>query len=126
MARRREKVETVTNFFSWYTNLFVYPFGLCVYVCTCMHGQSCLTRCDPMNCSPAGSSVHGIFQARILEQVPISFSRGDRPDSGIKLASLVSSAFHWLADCLPLVPLGKPINVCVYIHTKYMTYLNIV
>ena len=36
--------------------------------------QSCLTLCDPMNCSPPGSSVHEIFQARILEWVAISFS----------------------------------------------------
>ena len=34
------------------------------------------TLCDPMDCSPPGSSVHGIFQARILEWVAISFSRG--------------------------------------------------
>ena len=38
--------------------------------------QSCLTLCDPMDCSPPGSSVHGILQARILEWVAISFSRG--------------------------------------------------
>ena len=38
--------------------------------------QSCLTLCDPMDCSPPGSSVHGISQARILEWVAISFSRG--------------------------------------------------
>ena len=37
--------------------------------------QSCPTLCDPIYCSPAGSSVHGIFQARILEWVAISFSR---------------------------------------------------
>ena len=36
--------------------------------------QSCLTLCNPMDCSPAGSSVHGILQARILEWVAISFS----------------------------------------------------
>ena len=36
--------------------------------------QSCLTACDPMDCSPPGSSVHGIVQARILEWVAISFS----------------------------------------------------
>ena len=33
--------------------------------------QSCLTLCDPMDCSLPGSSVHGIFQARILEWVPL-------------------------------------------------------
>ena len=38
--------------------------------------QSCPTLCDPMDCSLPGSSVHGIFQARVLERVAISFSRG--------------------------------------------------
>ena len=38
--------------------------------------QSCPTLCDPMDCSLSGSSVHGIFQARVLEWIAISFSRG--------------------------------------------------
>ena len=38
--------------------------------------QSCLTLCNPMDCSPPGSSVHGISQARILEWVAMPFSRG--------------------------------------------------
>ena len=38
--------------------------------------QSCLTLSDPMDCSLPGFSIHGIFQARILEWVAISFSRG--------------------------------------------------
>ena len=37
--------------------------------------QSCLTLCDPMDCSPPGSSVHGVSQARILKRVTISYSR---------------------------------------------------
>ena len=37
--------------------------------------QSFLTLCDPMDCSPPGSSVHGILQARVLEWVAISFSK---------------------------------------------------
>ena len=40
------------------------------------HTESCPTFCDPMDCSPPVSSIHGIFQARILEWVAISFSRG--------------------------------------------------
>ena len=36
--------------------------------------QSCLTLSDPMDCSLPGSSVHGIFQARVLEWGPIAFS----------------------------------------------------
>ena len=38
--------------------------------------QSCQTHRDPMDCSPPGSSVHGIFQARVLEWVAIAFSLG--------------------------------------------------
>ena len=40
----------------------------------CVHAQLCLILYDPMDCSPPGSSVHGIFQVRILEWVAISFS----------------------------------------------------
>ena len=46
---------------------------------TCMHAQLlklCLTLCDPVNCSPPGSSVHGIPQARILEWVAMFSYRG--------------------------------------------------
>ena len=45
--------------------------------------QLCLTLCDPMDCSLPGFSVHGIFQAKILEWVAISFSRGSsHPSNG--------------------------------------------
>ena len=55
------------------TYYMVYPDDgiLCVWVT-----QPCLTVCDPMNCSPPGSSVHGILQARILEWIAMPFSRG--------------------------------------------------
>ncbi|XDA86127.1 hypothetical protein R6Z07F_015879 [Ovis aries] len=42
----------------------------------CVCAQSCPTLCNPTDCSPAGSSVHGILQARILEWVAISSSKG--------------------------------------------------
>ena len=45
-------------------------------LCVCSVSKSCQTLCDPMDYSPPGSSVHGIFQARILEWVAVSFSRG--------------------------------------------------
>ena len=48
--------------------------------CCCVLAQSCLILCDPMACSPPGSSVHEIFQARILEWVAISFFRGSSGD----------------------------------------------
>ena len=42
----------------------------------CLVTQSCLTLCDPMDCSPPGSSVHGILQSRILEWVAMPSSMG--------------------------------------------------
>ena len=50
-----------------------------LYHLICEVAQSCLTLWDPMDCSPPGSSVHGIFQARILEWVAISYSRRSSP-----------------------------------------------
>ena len=50
--------------------------GCSTRVCACSVAQVCLTLCDPLDCSPPASSVHGIFQARKLEWVAISFSRG--------------------------------------------------
>ena len=44
--------------------------------CYCLVAQLCLTLCDPMNYSLPGSSIHGISQARILEWLGNSFSRG--------------------------------------------------
>ena len=52
--------------------------------------QSCPTLWDPMDCSPPGSSVHGILQARILEWVAISSSRGSSPPRDQKCICCVS------------------------------------
>ena len=48
---------------------------VCVYVCV-LAAQSCPTLCNPMDCSPPGSSVRGILQARILEWAAMPSSRG--------------------------------------------------
>ena len=50
-----------------------YCVGVRVHVCVCLVAQLCPTLCDPMDCGPPGSSVHGILQARILEWVARSF-----------------------------------------------------
>ena len=50
--------------------------------------------CDPMDCSPPGSSVHGILQARILEWIAISFSRGSsRPGNRIQVSCIAGRFF---------------------------------
>ena len=66
---------------------FLWRVCVCVCVCVCTHlvDQSCLTLCDPVNCSLPGFSVCGIFQARILEWVAMSFSRGIFPTQGSNL-----------------------------------------
>ena len=53
-------------------NSWVGAKKMCVCVCVLV-AQSCPTLCDPMDCSPSSSSVHGVLQARILESVAISF-----------------------------------------------------
>ena len=70
--------------------------------------QSYLTLCNPMDCSPSGSSVHGIFQARTLEQVAIPSSRGS---SQPRNQTYVLHLLHWQPGSLPLVP---P-EICLYI-----------
>ena len=52
--------------------------------------QSCLTFCDPMDYSPPVSSIHGNFQARILEWVAISFSKGSSQPRGRTLVSHIA------------------------------------
>ena len=57
--------------------------------------QSCPTLCDPMDCSPPGSSVHGILQARILEWVAISFSRGpSQPRDQTQVSRIAGRRFN--------------------------------
>ena len=64
--------------------------------------QSYPTLCDPVDCSPPGSFVHGILQARDWSGLPFS-SPGDLPDPGIKPGSLALQV-----DSLLSKPLGKP------------------
>ena len=62
----------------------------------CSVVQSCLTLCDPVDCSLPGSSVHGILQARILEWVAMSSSRGSsRPRDGTHV-SYISCIGRWV------------------------------
>ena len=57
--------------------------------------QLCLTHCDPMDCSPPGSSIHGILQARILEWVAISFCRGSsQPNDQTRVSCIAGRLYH--------------------------------
>ena len=82
------KLSLISDF-KWKTTLFSkIRSGAAVL---CLVTQLCLTLCDPMDCSPLGSSVLGILQARRLAWLPCP-PPGDLPDPGIELGSLVSPA----------------------------------
>ena len=69
--------------------------------------QSCQTLCNAMDCSPPGSPVHGIFQARILEWVTYhALLQGIFPIQGSNPSLL--HRLHWQADSLLLAPSEKP------------------
>ena len=69
------RFNTGSNFGSHRLHFVFLSFSFAM--CACMHAkslQSCLILCNPMDCSPPGSSVHGILQAKILEWVAMPFS----------------------------------------------------
>ena len=71
-----QKLCTIEVLFSTYIILLHHQLQIFMVLSVCAQSfQSCLTLCDPMDCSPLGFSAHGIFQAKILEWVAISSSR---------------------------------------------------
>ena len=76
--------------------------------------QSCLTLCDPMDCSPPGSSVHGISQARILESVAVSSSRGSFWPRGWTWVSGISCI---IGKFFTTEPPGKPHSFCIMVSS---------
>ena len=76
--------------------------------------QSCLTVCDPGDCSPPGSSVHGIFQAKILEWVAIPFSMGSSQPRDQTVLSYTASRFFtiWATREALYPPTAKSLQSC--------------
>ena len=111
----------VVSMFIWlvFSSFLALWFGV---KCEVLVAQSCPTLCDPMDCSLPGSSVHGIFQARML---PFP-SPGDLSDSGIKPRSLshISHRFFtvWttVVWCLTLI-WGK-FSVIIILNNSFATF----
>ena len=82
--------------------------------------QLCLTLCTPLDCSPPGSSVHGILQARILEWVAFP-SPADLPHPEIK----PRSPAHCRQILYCLSHEGSPVCVCMYIYISIYIYIYI-
>ena len=83
--------------------------------CYCLVAKWCLTRSNPMDCNPSGSSVHGISPARILEWVAISFSRGSSWSRDRTLLSCTGRqiVYCWATrEALPRRPETLPWEPC--------------
>ena len=88
---KQPKPPSIDDWFKkmWYT-----------FICVCVGSvpQLCPTLCDPVDCRLPGSSVHEIFQARILEWVAISYSSGSsrsRDRTHISCLSCIRILYHW-------------------------------
>ena len=81
--------------------------------------QLCLTLCDPMDCSAPGSSVHGILQARTLEWVAISFSRGSSQPRDQTHVFCVSCIGRWILYHYD--HLGSHINIYIIMANSRCT-----
>ena len=104
--------------------------------------QSCPTLCDPMDCSPPGSSVRGILQARILDRVAMPSSRGSSPPRDWAQVACTAGRFFtiwatqaWIWGPQILVPNSDPsstysvlysVNIYIYILlSKYLLSVSL-
>ena len=113
-SRSRERTNEI-----WQTAKIKYKMRVCL--CVCSVAQSCLTLCNCMDCSHPGSSVHGIFQARILGGSP-SPPPGHLPNPGIKLVSLASPTLA--GRLFTTVPPGKSVMLQSRVRYNWVTELN--
>ena len=81
--------------YTWRTKLSFFFFFFKRERLLC-YAQLCRTLCNPMGCSPPGFSVHGTSQARILDRVAISFSRGSSQPRDRTLVCCVSCTGRWI------------------------------
>ena len=88
---------------------------------SCSVAPSYPTLCDPMDCSPPGSSVHGMSQAKILEWVAISFSRVSPPIRDQTLVSCTGRGFFTtkltLKPQLPSPALSLSLSLSLSLHS---------
>ena len=88
----------------------------------CVDAHSCLTLCDPVDCSPPGSSVQGILQARTLGWAAMP-SSGDLQEPGVEPTSPVSPARQ--EDSLPPCHLGSPAMLLLLITVKLTSVYDV-
>ena len=88
--------------------------------CGCLIAQLCPTLCNPLDCSPSGSSVHAIFQARILEWIAISSSRGSSRPRDLAHTSCGSCTGGGFFTCWAIRE-AQEITYSIYLSLTYFT-----
>ena len=95
-----------------------------IWCALCFVTQSCLTLCDPMDCSPAGSSVHGILQARILEWVAMPSTRGSSQPRDRTLVSRTAGKFFtaWASRDIQGLFICNGLKICISIPDLFQEF----
>ena len=96
-SEEKEKYSVMVSNFPTYARLVNYKTIAvnAIFESESEVAQSCLTLCNPMDCSPPGSSLHGILQARLLEWVAISFSRvSSQPRDRTQVSRIAGRRFN--------------------------------
>ena len=110
--------DCIQCFFSFISNIFTMfsytslQMLITLIIFSCLVSKSCLTLCNPLDCSPPGSSVGGILQARILKWIAISLSRVSSSNPAVE-----PSSPSLQADSLSLYHRGSP----NYININYFS-----
>ena len=102
------------------TYIYIYIFKEYIFVAAVYLPSHVGLFCDPVDCSPPGSSAHGIFQARILEWVAIP-SPGDLPHPGIELASLALAGRFFYHGA----PREAHLSVYTYVSIDMYVYISV-
>ena len=105
--------SNITSLITSSTRSFTSPPPMCAMLC--LVAQSCLTLCDPMDCSLPGFSVHESFQARMLEWIAIFFLRGIFPTQGSNSSLLCLLHRRWILYLLSHQ--GSPFKVYFWFYT---------
>ena len=118
------QIKFILPFMEERTHESLHSFSLSVCLCVC---ASCPTLCDSIDCSLLGSTVHEIFQARILEWVAISFSRGSsQPRDGTRISCYLLHRLLYQDGFFTTAPPWIKKNEAVTFGTAWLDLVNII
>ena len=118
-----------TSYSAWHSTSLRLSFSICpiktlIESCCCLVAQLYLTLCDPMDYSLPGSSVYGIFQARIMEWVTIAFSRGFSPPRDQICVSCIGRQILYHCTTWDWKIWYPLLSTCVLVHKNYLLSLK--